>query len=361
MPTELPLTDLHRRAGGVLDERDGWLVPRHYGAPDAEYRVLRESVGLADRSELGKVEVTGRDRASFLHGMLTNDVKGLAPGQGCPAAFLDAHGKVTALLAVYALEDRLWLELAPATTEKFLETIDHFLISEKAYLEAADAAFAVFSLQGPQARALLETAGGAALELAPYAHTAVELGGQPARAMARPDGPAPGYHLWIPAAAAEGAWQALVVAGARPVGADALEIARVEAGQPRWGRDVDGAQIFPELGLDDHVSFTKGCYIGQEVVARVKYRGHVNRALTGLVLEGDRVPAPGAAVVTVGTEEGREIGRVTSAVRSPGLGHVLALGYVRREHLEPGSAVSVRDGAAVIAARVAARPFAASA
>jgi folate-binding protein YgfZ len=358
VPTELPLSETHRRAGAVCDEREGWLVPRHYGDPDAEYRALCESAGLADRSDLGKVEVTGRDRASFLHGMLTSDVKALAAGQGGPAAFLDAHGKVMSLLVVYALEDRLWLELPPATTEKFLETIDHFLISEKAYLESADAAFAVLSLQGPGARALLEAAGGAALDLAPCAHAAIELSGHPARAMARADGRAPGYHVWVPAAGAEAAWQALVAAGARPVGADALEVARVEAGQPRWGRDVDGAQIFPELRLDDHVSFTKGCYIGQEVVARVKYRGHVNRALTGLVLEGERVPAPGAPVVADVMGEIREVGRVTSAARSPGLGRVLALGYVRREHLDPGTAVTVRDQGAAIAARVAALPFA---
>jgi folate-binding protein YgfZ len=132
-----------------------------------------------------------------------------------------------------------------------------------------------------------------------------------------------------------------------------LDAARVEAGVAWYGDDVDDTVILPETRLEHLVSYAKGCYIGQEVVARVKYRGHVNRALSGLVLDGDRIPERGAKVVA----EGKEIGRVTSAVRSPALGRPIALAYVRREHLEPGSAVGVDDGGAVRPARVAALPF----
>src|SRR5689334_24660209 len=121
-----------------------------------EYHAARHAVALFDRSSLRKVSVTGRDRLAFLQGMLTNDVKALAPGQGAPAAFLDAHGKVTTLLVVYAAQDRVLIELPPQMTAKTLETLDHFLISEKAYFEAADEAFAILSLQGPGARATLE-------------------------------------------------------------------------------------------------------------------------------------------------------------------------------------------------------------
>src|SRR5882724_7673338 len=132
-------------------------MPDHNSAPglQGEYRAAREGVALFDRSSLGKVSVTGRDRLAFLQGMLTNDVKALAPGQGAPAAFLDAHGKVTVLLVVYATADQVLIEMPASLTEKTLQTIDRYLISEKAYFESVDDAFAILSLQGPAARGLL--------------------------------------------------------------------------------------------------------------------------------------------------------------------------------------------------------------
>ncbi len=318
-----------------------------------EYRAAREGVALFDRSALGKISVTGRDRLAFLQGMLTNDVKGLQPGQGAPAAFLDAHGKVTVLLAVYAAADRVLIELPASLTEKTLQTIDRYLISEKAYFESVDDAFAILSVQGPAGRGLLEGLAGVALELAPYAHAEVTIGGVPARVINRPEGPEPGFHCWVDAEHGPAARSALESAGAVPAGAETLEVLRIEAGQPWYPNDVDDSVILPETRLDALVSYTKGCYIGQETVARVKYRGHVNRALSGLVIEGGRVPGQGAHI----TADGKEIGRVTSAVRSLALDRPIALGYVRREHFEPGTVVTVVDGAGEQPARVAALPF----
>ena len=353
MLNRLPLHDVHQGLGATFGELDGWEVPAHYGDAAAEDRALHTDVGIADRSMVGKVTVTGRDRQAFLQGMLTNDVKALAPGQGAGAAFLDAHGKAMALLHVYALEDRVLIELPPSLTEKTLERLDHFLISEKAYFEAADAAFAVFAVQGPNASRVLSTLAGREIALAPLAHAEAEIAGAPVRVMHRREGNVQGFHGWTAIAHGPALWHALVSAGAVPVGMDALNTLRVEAGVPWYGHDVDETFIFPETRLESLVSFTKGCYIGQEVVARVKYRGHVNRALSGLVLEGDRVPASGARVVA----EGKDIGRITSAVWSPALGHPIALGYVRREHFEPGSSVEVDDGGQARHARVAALPF----
>jgi folate-binding protein YgfZ len=353
MPNPLALDELHRAQGAAIRDLDGWLLPASYGDPTAEYAALRHAAGVIDRSMLGKVAVTGRDRQSFLQGMLSNDVKSLVPGQGTAAAFLDAHGKVTALLAVYALEDRLLLELPPSLTEKTLQALDKFLISEKAAFEPADEAFAVLAVQGPRAQALLETLAGLTLDLAPYHHIEAPIAGAPVRVINRAEGDVPGFHCWTATAHGATLWRALTAAGARPVGMEALNVLRVEAGIPWYGHDVDETTILPETRLEQLVSYTKGCYIGQEVVARVKYRGHVNRALSGLVLEGDRVPPPGAAVVA----DGKEVGRITSAVRSPALGKPIALGYIRREHFAPGSAVGVQDGDALIPARVAELPF----
>jgi folate-binding protein YgfZ len=258
-----------------------------------------------------------------------------------------------ALLVVYAAADRAWIELPSQMTAKTLETLDHFLISEKAEFEAVDDAFAILSLQGPDARRLLEGLAGVPLDLAPYAHAEVTMGGVPARVINRAEGPAPGFHCWVRAEHAESLRGAVLAAGAVPAGADTLEILRVEAGQPWYPQDVDASVILPETRLESLVSYTKGCYIGQETVARVKYRGHVNRALSGLVIEGERVPEAGARVVV----QGADVGRVTSAVRSIALGRPIALGYVRREHFEPGTAVTVADGAGEQPARVSALPF----
>jgi folate-binding protein YgfZ len=353
MPARLALHDLHVSRGAALGEQSGWLVPLHYGDPAAEYRALRDSAGLIDRSMLGKVTVTGRDRQAFLQGMLTNDVKALPPGQGTAAAFLDAHGKVKALLHVYVLEDRLLLELPETLTDKTLQTLDHFLISEKAYFEAADEAFAVLAVQGPAARPILSRLAGRDIDLAPFHHVEVAIAGAPVRVIHRREAGVPGFHCWTIALHAGALWEALADAGARPVGMEALDALRVEGGVPWYGRDVDDSMIFPETRLEALVSYHKGCYIGQEVVARVKYRGHVNRALSGLVIEGDRVPAAGARVVV----DASDVGRITSAVRSPALGRPIALGYVRREHFEPGTAVTIHDAGHTVGATVAALPF----
>ena len=313
--------------------------------------------GLIDRSMLGKATVTGRDRAAFLQGMLSNDVKALAPGQGCPAAFLDAHGKVVSLLVVFALEDRILLELPAGSTEKFIQAIDKFLISEKALFESSDDEYAIIAVQGPHAAQVLSRASGTALELAPYAHVEVSIAGAPVRVMARSEAVTRGFHCWTAVSHALALWKALRAAGGVPVGAEAAQVLRVEAGQPLYGVDVDESVILPETQLESFVSYTKGCYIGQETVARVKYRGHINRGLTGLVVDGEELPPPGAAVVA----EDKEVGRITSAVRSIALGKPIALGYVRREYFEPGAAVAIKVGDTLAGAHVSALPFVAPA
>jgi folate-binding protein YgfZ len=349
----LPLNDAHQAEGVVFGESSGWLVPLRYGDPMAEHRAVMGATGLLDRSMVGKVVVTGRDRATFLQGMLSNDIKALQPGQGCPAAFLDAHGKVVSLLAVYVLEDRILLELPAGSTDKFLQTIDKFLISEKAYFEASDDGYVVLSVQGPGAEKTLAGLAAAPLAAEPYSHQEASIAGEPVRIVRRSHAASPGFDCWAAAAHGPALWKALREAGGAPVGAEAAEVLRVEAGIPAFGADVDENLILPETRLDQLVSYTKGCYIGQETVARVKYRGHVNRGLSGLVVEGKEVPTSGDVVLA----EDKEVGRVTSAVHSIALGKPIALGYVRREHFEPGSAVAVRVRDQLVPARVVELPF----
>jgi len=336
-----------------MQETCGFVLPQHYGDVAAEHEAATKAVGVADRSLIGKVTVTGRDRQAFLQGMLSNEIKSLQPGQGTAAAFLDAHGKVMVLLEVYVLEDRLLIELPPGLTERTLERLDKFLISEKAYFEASDDSFAVLAVEGRESEALLSSLCGRGLDLVPFHHVEVSIAGAPVRVIRRSETGGSGFQCWTMPFHGAQLWQALVAGGAKPVGEEALNVLRVEAGIPRYGHDVDETVILPETRLEQLVSYNKGCYIGQEVVARVKYRGHVNRALSGLTLDGDRVPAAGAAVVA----EDKEIGRITSSVRSIALGRPIALGYVRREHFAPGTAVTVRDGDASLHAQVAELPF----
>jgi glycine cleavage system T protein len=353
VPNQLWIHDVHRSEGGRFRDISGWLQPADYGDVATEHRAVMTGAGLIDRSMLGKATVTGRDRAAFLQGMLSNDVKALKPGQGCPAAFLDAHGKVVSLVVVYALADSILLELPAGSTEKFLQAIDKFLISEKASFEASDEAYAIVAVQGPKAAEVLSRVAGGLLELAPYAHAEVSIAGAPVRVASRTEAVTPGFHCWIAPEHAAAVWKALRDGGAVPVGAAAAEILRIEAGIPLYGPDVDDSLILPETRLDTLVSYTKGCYIGQETVARVKYRGHINRGISGLIVSGDEVPAPGDLVMG----DDKEVGRITSAVRSLALGKPIALGYIRREHFEPGSPVSVRIGDRLVPAHVAALPF----
>jgi aminomethyltransferase len=353
MANRLALDEAHRAHAAIMEERCGWLLPAHYGDVVREHRAVRTAVGVIDRSFVGKVTVTGRDRQAFLQGMVSNEVKSLPPGQSTSAAFLDAHGKVMALLHVAVLEDRLLLELPPGLTERTLGLLDKYLISEKAYFEAADESFTVLAVEGPNAATLLSSLAGRSLELPPMHHVEVSIAGAPVRVIRRSETGEIGFQCWTMAFHGADLWRALLDAHAQPVGMQALGILRVEAGRAWYGHDVDESVILPETQLEHLVNYNKGCYLGQEVVARVKYRGHVNRALSGLVLEGDRVPASGATV----TAEDKEIGRITSAVRSIALGTPIALGYLRREHFAPGSAVTVRDGGVSIPARVTELPF----
>jgi folate-binding protein YgfZ len=320
----------------------------------AEYQAVRHAAGVAERGLPGVLEVTGKDRAAFLHAMLSNDVKGLGPGQGCRASFLDVHGKVQALLVVLALEDRLLVLTPPGDAPRVLEALDRYLFSEKAYFEDRSGETAALLVAGPETPAVLARLGVGAVPEAAWAHAAAEIAGVAGRVVVG-GGETGEREAWllVPAAEAARVREAAAAAGARAVGDAALEALRIEAGWPVYGREADDGVLLPELPLLPLVSYTKGCYIGQEVVVRVRDRGHVNRLLRGLVLDGDVVPERGDAVVA----GGRDVGRVTSAAWSPGLERPVALAIVRREH-EPGAEVAVRRGDREVPARVSALPIA---
>ncbi len=352
-----PLDVVHAAAPVHWMDADGWAVPADFGAPDAEYAALRAGAGLLDLSLRGKLCLTGPDRAAFLHNMVTNDVLALRPGQGCNAAKLSVQGKMEGALHVLCLEDALWCDVDPGAAVRVLEGLRKHLIMEDATIEDRTDGWALLALQGPQAERVLSTAGVAAA-LVPGAaldHEAARIGGAAVRVVRNDHCGGGGFDFWVEGADAPAVWRALAAAGAQPVGLAALDVRRIEAGIPWFGSEITGEQFPQEAGLEaGWISYTKGCYLGQETISRLHHLGHVNRTLRGLHLGDGAVPPRGAELYA----GDRRVGVVTSATQSPHFRHAVALAYVHREFAAPGTALEVAGGTARTGAVVALLPLA---
>jgi folate-binding protein YgfZ len=312
---------------------------------ESDYRILTECCGLLDRSERGKLALSGRDAASFLQGQVTNDVERLIDGEGCYAAFLTPKGKMLGDLRVLATDDELLLDTERVALQALFNLIRRFSIGYEVELHKRTLERGLLSLIGPDSDRVA-----AAGELPPteHSHRPITVNGIDARAI-RTDG---GIDLLCMAAETETLQAALADRGAVPVSAQAAECVRIERGRPRYGLDLDDTVIPQEAGLNERaVSFTKGCYVGQETVARLHYRGKPNRQLRGLRLSE---PYPPGTELQLGD---RVVGRLTSVAHSPRFGPI-GLALVRRE-AAPGVALTPRgkDGAA----QVAELPFTAAA
>jgi folate-binding protein YgfZ len=331
-PSDLALHDAHVERGARFAERRGQPVVASYGDVAGESIALRDAAGLVDLPTRGLLEVTGPVRLKFLQGMLSNDVAGRSPGQGCRAALLSARGSVLALVRALVEKDVVLLETDFDRVLPLQKALEHYRVA--APVRFAPRPVAVVALVGEEAEATLRRAGVERAPAEPESHVVAPVGKQNARIARAGDLPGGGFVLHVAADAARGAWDALLAAGARPAGLDALDVRRIEALRPWWGDDVTEDNLLHETGLvGECASFAKGCYVGQENVARVDARGgHVNKALRGLRLEA--AVASGTPV----TADGKGAGRVTTAGVSPRLGPI-ALAYVHRDHLAAGTAV----------------------
>jgi folate-binding protein YgfZ len=312
-----------------------------------DYRELREGCGLLDRSERGKLALTGTDAVEFLNGQITNELSDLAPGEGRYAAFLTHKGKMLGDLRVLALprpgaggELELALDTERAALQALFDMIRRFKVGYRVELHKRTLEHGLLSLIGPAAAKLA----GADPGPQEHANERVEIDGIEALAI-RTD---LGIDLLCAAEDTAALTSALSARGAQPVGEAAVECLRIEHGRPRYGIDLDESVIPQEAGLNDRaVSFTKGCYVGQETVARLFYRGKPNRHLRGLALTA---PAPPGTELLLGE---RVVGSLSSVADSPRLGSV-ALALVRRE-AEPGSIVAL--GESGVTGRVVELPF----
>jgi glycine cleavage system T protein len=348
-----PLADYHLSQGATVTEYRGGLVPARFTDPRAEHRAVREAAGLFDFSCCAKFAVTGADRVRFLQGMVSNDVKSLAPGSGAYATILNAQGQILADLRIYCDADRFVVDTDADLREKAMQTLKRYIIADKVVLEPL--ATYTLAFQGPRARPLLEKTLHIDLpELTEHGHFRTNFAGFPIRVVRASSTGEDGYELWMADKAMMGVWGAACGQAPTyemlPCGTEALETLRIEAGIPRYGMDLGEDTLLLEAGLTNAVSFTKGCYIGQEIVERSRSRGHVNWKLVGLITSAPEPPSPETKLIA----DGKEVGEVTSACASPALQKTIALAYVRREAAAPGTKLILASG---IPAEVVVLPF----
>lgn len=329
------------------------------GDPAKQVQATRAAVGLCDLSDRGKLRLSGRDRLPWLQGQITNDVLTLPEGRGMEAAVLNVQGHLLTLMRVFALPDALLLDLPAPTKERILATFDRYLILEEVVIEDVTRSLALFSLQGPRAAEALAALVGSAPALPPWGIMEAAWGGAQLLVARTTHTGEDGYDLFVPAALAPSLKEALGASiaplGGTAVDPEALDLLRLEAGIPWWGRELEEAVVPPEARLDRAISRTKGCYVGQEIIARIDARGQVNTLLVGLAAR-DRAPRPGDLLFAL-RDRSRSLGRVTSAGVSPTLYAPIALGYLRREHTEPGTPVIASGEAGEVEVRVRELPF----
>jgi len=303
-----------------------------------EYEAVRDGgAGLIDLSAArGRIRVSGSEATMFLNGLITNDVKNLAQNRWMPAVFPTVQGRLIGVVRVIrGNEPEFLIDTETASHDAVLKTVSRFTLAGDFKVADVTSETGLLTIQGQGAAEILakqfeqvdlpengvvQTNG---VTIIRASHTGEE-----------------GFDLIVDARRKAELQQSLEAAGAQPIGEDTFEILRVEAGIARFGQDMDETNVVPETNLDDAVSFTKGCYVGQEIIVRIKHRGHPAKKLTSMRFETDQQIEPGAVIRST---ENQEIGRVTSAVISPRQGSI-GLGYVRYEYLADGTRVIVGDG-----------------
>jgi len=358
----LALHEFHEGLGGRFASVNGAEVVADYGDPETEHAALGTSAGVLDFSFRSRLVLTGADRVRFLHGQVTNDVKGLRSGEGCYAALTTAKGRMQSDLFIYALPEELLLDFEPELTAAVSQRLEKYIVADD--VQAVDVAphYGLLTVQGPKAEAVVRALGLANdlptkplgfLKIVEATLGEIYLVNQARLATS-------GFDLFVPIAALAAVADKLIAAakpiGGRACGWQAFEVARVEAGIPRFGVDMDDTNFPQECGIESRaVSYNKGCYIGQEVLNRIHTMGHVNKALLGLRLADElkSLPAKGEKLFAAG----KEVGQITSAVMSSALKANLALAIVRNDANQVGAELGLGTAENQSLARIVGLPF----
>ncbi|HEU4933027.1 MAG TPA: glycine cleavage T C-terminal barrel domain-containing protein [Pyrinomonadaceae bacterium] len=319
-----------------------------------EYQAIRDGgAGLIDLSSArGRIRVSGSEAVMFLNGLMTNDMKTLAANRWMPSVFPTVQGRlIGAVRVIRGSEPSFLIDTETVSHDAVLKTISRFTMAGDFKVSDVTAETALLTVQGQIAGEVIDKVfETSASEIPANGVSEILWQNLPATIIRASHTGENGFDILVDSSQKAELLQALETAGAQPISEDTLEVLRVEAGIARFGRDIDEAHVVPETNLDDAVSYTKGCYVGQEIIVRIKHRGHPAKKLTGLRFETDAQVESGAII---NSTENQEIGRVTSAVISPRMGSI-GLGYIRYEHLAEGTRVVVSDG---INATVTALPF----
>lgn len=350
----------HQQLGATFEDTTGWSMPAHYGNASAEYTAVRTAVGLSDLSHRGKLRVTGDDRIKWLQSILSNDILPLQPGQGRYSSFLTHKGKMLGYFRVYIQSDAVWIEDVGEVGEATFQALRKFLLyGTNAKMENCAESRGLLLVSGPQSAETVKAAFGTDVSTLPLLHTmALTINGRQGLILRTEETGECDLELLLPAEAVVPAWEQLMAAGApfgiTPVGAQARELLRIEAGLPKAGPDLNEEIVPPEANLEGKAfSLSKGCYPGQEVVARMDTYGNVRRHLVGLLIQDHAVPPRGSKLFS----GDREVGWISSAAFAPGRNAVLAFGFPLRDFSASGTELTVDVAGTRRSATVHALPF----
>ena len=347
---DTPLAARHREAEAKMGAWFGCALPDNFGDWREEYRYARETVGLVDKNYRSYISLTGPDRVRYLHAILTNSIKDLEPGRGIVALLLNPQGHMLAEIETHAEADRLLCISYAMSRDTLVPALQKYIIMDDVTLTDDTEKYATLGLEGPKAAAVVKELTLVNLgEMAELESKRVPLGQISCHVLRRSPGADTGAEFLIERDHLPALWRALEAAarknGGGPTGYTALNALRLEQGVPWFGYDFGEKQIPHEARLENsHLSFTKGCYTGQEIVERVRSRGQVNRLRTLLKLDGETLPFSGAGLLA----EGKDVGYVTRSGYSPALGCAIAMGYVRRENSAVGDRLDCGGMAATI-------------
>lgn len=364
-----PLYPIHEQLGATFEKQHlDWNIATEFTDAVSEHHAVRNNIGITDVSYRGRHRLTGEDRAKFLHRIISNDVESLSTGEGTYATILTHRGKIIADMNISVLEDAISIDTAPETTESLFNELDKYIIADDVELSDVTLETGAIAVHGPKATDLVQSVL-SINELAAlperyncfreadslFKHTIVcvrtEATGET------------GWTLYTAAEELVLLWETLMTEGAhfdaQPIGWNALESLRIEAGVPRYGAELTDSVIPLEAELEHAIDFEKGCYIGQEIVARMKYRGHPNRLLRGIEIDVNLTSQDchrhllGARIF----KEDKEVGWITSATFAPTLKKPIALGYVRMQVTEAGSRVRIETSEGSVDGTVVLLPF----
>lgn len=348
----------HDDLGAVAGVIRGRPAVLHYGDAVAEYRAVRTAAGLSDLSGRGKLRMTGADRQRFLHRVVTNDVAQLGAGEGVYACMLTPQGKIISDMTVHVREEDLLIDVEPGMADVLRDTLDRYALMDDVEIVDVTAQCGLIGVSGRRADDCIRGLAVPLAKLPPGGHAEIELSGVPVTVARTHRTGERDYDIYVPVESADEIWKALLAGEGSavprvPIGYETLEVLRVEAGIPLCTAELDDRIMPNEAVKDQAVSFTKGCYIGQEPVVMMEHRGRPNRLLSGLVIEGVKLPGPNAPV----RKDGKDAGWITTAVHGRAVDGIIALGFVRRRSMTSGGSLEVEVDGDPVRAEIADLPF----